>query len=168
MQCCCLQKNDCQPDIQLSIICLREFLVPFVLSSCLSFFSLRLQHEVPFFPRRLTPPRPLLSFHPFTRSLRLNLPQLSEMSALTMLPLLPISFPFTSFTPTSLSRLHLSLLFQVNAAVASDLKMYQFVWTGSSFFSLAQGFLPPHYRIYLHLPLIPSSLCAFLSLLLLV
>lgn len=37
MRTCSVYKNDCQPDIQLSISCLHEFLLPFVLSFCLSF-----------------------------------------------------------------------------------------------------------------------------------
>lgn len=77
-------------------------------------------------------------FHPFLKSLHLNLPHSSHMSALTMPPLLCISFLLNSFLLPICTFLHPSFLFGEKTGVTSDLFMYHFVWTGNSlFFSLS-------------------------------
>lgn len=121
--------------------------------------------KTPFFPWCITPLCPLLLFRPFIKSLHLYLPQLSEMSALTMLTLLPISFPFTSFGPTS--PLTSSSQSPVSSRCSGRLRScnVSVCLNWNQLFLPCSCSLPPHYRIYLHPPFVPPSLCAFLSLL---
>lgn len=158
-------KNDCQPDIQLSISCLHEFILP-TLSSCLS-FSLSISNITclsfplsqllilslfPFFPH-ITPPQSSTA----SQGVSFNL---SSFSGYFCFPLplyfLPLPFAFV----------HLTFLFRVNTAAFSHLAMYQFVWTGNSSFSLT--WVSSHHPFaFIFIPsLFTSSLCAFLCLLL--
>lgn len=115
------------------------------------------QHDGRLFPWSLSPPYPFLFFHLLVKSLCLNLPQLSEMSALTMPLLLPIASLLSSFnTAFPLLFLHSSPVFLVNAVVASDLVTLCFNW--KQLFLRHSCFLPPHSPIYLHLTLVPASL----------
>lgn len=106
MKCHCLQ-NYCQPDIQLSIYCLHEFLLPPGSVFPVIFLS-QSPANMPFSPWWLNSPFPLIFFHPFIKSLHLNLPQLSEMSASTMLPLLFLSSlpPYSPYLSSHISSSH--------------------------------------------------------------